>query len=146
MSYSILLVDGSRTARAFLKRTIELSKIPMGKLLEAADGTEGLDVLATEDVDLVLSDIHMPKMTGVEMVRELSKKDDEIKVEVTTSDSKDRRANLYRAAVDDGLVLLGFETKRQNLDEVFRDLTTGQEPEPSRRRRPRRKAKAEEEE
>jgi two-component system chemotaxis response regulator CheY len=38
---------------------------------EAGSGTEGLDVLRTETVDLILSDINMPSMDGLEFLRQI---------------------------------------------------------------------------
>ncbi|MBX3268766.1 MAG: ATP-binding cassette domain-containing protein [Sandaracinaceae bacterium] len=86
------------------------------------------------------------KLAGVDAVRELSNKDGEIKVEITaTAKVSDLRPEIFQAAVEAGMVVVGLETKTQNLDQVFRDLTTG-EPEPEERRRPKRRAPAPEEE
>ena len=62
-------------------------------------------------------------MKGIEAVRQLSKKDDEIKVELTATTDEDLRAEIFRAAVESGLILIGLEVKTQNLEKVFRDLT-----------------------
>ena len=67
MSYDILIVDDSALTRALIKRTIKLTDLPVGTLYEADDGQSGLELLATRSVDLVLADLHMPKMGGVEM-------------------------------------------------------------------------------
>jgi two-component system chemotaxis response regulator CheY len=40
-------------------------------VLEAGSGTEGLDVLRSKQVDLILSDINMPLMDGLEFVRQI---------------------------------------------------------------------------
>ena len=67
MAYNILIVDDSALARAMIKRTIKLTELPAGDLYEADNGQSGLELLATHSVDLVLADLHMPKMGGVEM-------------------------------------------------------------------------------
>ena len=67
MAYDILLVDDSATTRAMIKRTISMAQVPVKNLHEAADGKAALEVLACRHVDLVLADLHMPVMTGVEM-------------------------------------------------------------------------------
>lgn len=65
------------------------------------------------------------RLRGVESVRELSsKKDDEILVEVATGVEEDLRPELFRAAVESGMILVGLEAKTRNLDQVFRDLTS----------------------
>lgn len=81
-------------------------------------------------------------LPGVESVRELSDKDGEIKVEIAATTKGDLRPEIFRAAVEAGMVVVGFETKTQNLDQVFRDLTNASEPEPARGR-PKKKAEAE---
>ena len=71
MSYDILIVDDSAITRAFIKRIIKLTELPIGAVYEADDGQCGLDLLATHGVDLVLADLHMPKMGGVEMTTQI---------------------------------------------------------------------------
>lgn len=71
MSYDILIVDDSAVTRALIKRTITLTKLPIGALYEAEDGQRGLAVLASRSVDLVLADLHMPNMSGVEMTERI---------------------------------------------------------------------------
>ena len=71
MSFNILIVDDSALTRALIKRTIMLTELPIGALYEADDGQSGLELLATRSVDLVLADLHMPKMSGVEMTKRI---------------------------------------------------------------------------
>lgn len=65
------------------------------------------------------------KIRGVESVRELSTKDGELELELAAKTEDDLRVEIYRAAVESGLVLVGLAAKSQNLEQVFRDLTTG---------------------
>jgi len=68
MTWSILLVDDSATARALLRATLT----PKGvKVLEAENGKEGLWRARAEKVDLILTDVHMPVMDGLQMIREI---------------------------------------------------------------------------
>lgn len=67
MAYNILIVDDSATTRGVIKRTIKLAGVPFGQLLEAANGKLALEVMAANTVDLVLADLNMPEMGGVEM-------------------------------------------------------------------------------
>ena len=67
MGYRILIVDDSATMRSVIRRTVEMSGVEVSKFLEAGSGVEGLQVLTEEAVDLVLADINMPGMSGVEM-------------------------------------------------------------------------------
>ncbi len=48
------------------------------EVLEAGNGLEGLEMIIRHKPDLVVSDITMPKMSGLEMLQNLRKRDDEI--------------------------------------------------------------------
>jgi len=71
MSHRILVVDDSGVTRAVIKRTVLLSGLPGVQVFEAENGKVGLDVLSREQIDLVLADLHMPEMGGVEMTRRI---------------------------------------------------------------------------
>ena len=64
----ILLVDDSATMRAIISKTLKMTGLPIGELYQASNGREGLDVLAAHKVDVVLTDINMPEMNGIEML------------------------------------------------------------------------------
>jgi two-component system chemotaxis response regulator CheY len=71
MAFNILIVDDSAVTRAMIRRTLLMAQVPMENCFEAADGAEGLKVLSAHKVDLVLADLHMPNMGGVEMTRRI---------------------------------------------------------------------------
>ncbi len=71
MNYKILIVDDSATTRAIIKRTIQMAKIPVERAYEAANGKIALALLAEHPVDLIIADLHMPVMDGVEMSRQI---------------------------------------------------------------------------
>ena len=73
MSFNILIVDDSSSMRAIVKKIIKVSGFSIGKLHEAADGKEAIKVLTDEWVDLVLADINMPNMNGLELISEMKK-------------------------------------------------------------------------
>src|SRR5688500_6240095 len=63
---SILITDDDRSFRDTIRQTLE----PYGyRLSLAADGEEALRILQNEDVHLLLLDMHMPKLTGLETVQ-----------------------------------------------------------------------------
>jgi hypothetical protein len=68
---NILIVDDSATTRAIIKRTIALAGLTGGDVYEAPSGTAALEVLRTRRVDVVLTDLHMPGMGGVELTRRM---------------------------------------------------------------------------
>jgi len=66
-SIKILIVDDFATMRRILKNI--LKQLGFKNLLEADDGTTALDALEKNDIDLVISDWNMPKMTGLELLK-----------------------------------------------------------------------------
>jgi two-component system chemotaxis response regulator CheY len=68
---NILVIDDSRAMRMTIK--VILKRLGFKNIIEAEDGRQGLDVLKTVDVDLILCDWMMPVMTGLEMLKELQK-------------------------------------------------------------------------
>ena len=68
MSFSILVVDDSPLIRKMMKRSLGLSKLEVGLIFEATNGQEALAVLQKEWVDVVLADIHMPVMSGTQLI------------------------------------------------------------------------------
>ncbi len=73
MSYNILVVDDSPIIRSMIKKAITMSGLQAGKVLEAANGREALALLASEWIDIVFADIHMPEMDGLELVEHMSR-------------------------------------------------------------------------
>jgi two-component system, chemotaxis family, chemotaxis protein CheY len=67
MAYKILIVDDSAITRMVLKKTIGMIGIPVQTFFEAGNGNQALDILGEHSVDLVLADINMPEMNGMEM-------------------------------------------------------------------------------
>lgn len=66
-----LIVDDSSVMRKIAERALQQAGLDPLVVLEAGSGTEGLDVLKTKQVDLILSDINMPSMDGLEFLRQI---------------------------------------------------------------------------
>jgi two-component system chemotaxis response regulator CheY len=69
MALDVLIVDDSAAIRKILQRVLLQANIGVGKIHEANDGREGLERLASEQVGLILSDINMPNMDGLEFLK-----------------------------------------------------------------------------
>jgi len=63
----ILVVDDFSTMRRIVKNI--LRQLGCNNILEADDGSTGLDILQKEKIDMVISDWNMPKMTGLELLK-----------------------------------------------------------------------------
>lgn len=63
----ILVVDDSSTMRRIIINA--LNKVGFSEYVEAANGREGIEKLAANSVDLIITDWNMPEMTGVDFIR-----------------------------------------------------------------------------
>ena len=92
MGKRVLVVDDSSTMRKIVSRSLRQAGLEFDEILEASDGQEALNVLENENVDLILSDINMPNMDGLEFLRQ-KKENDAIKnipvVMITTEGGAD---------------------------------------------------------
>jgi two-component system, chemotaxis family, chemotaxis protein CheY len=68
-----LIVDDSSVMRKIVERSLRQAGVNLAKVLEAGNGAEALTLLKTNAVDLILSDINMPVMDGLEFVRQLKR-------------------------------------------------------------------------
>jgi two-component system, chemotaxis family, chemotaxis protein CheY len=71
MALDVLIVDDSAAIRKILQRVLAQTEIPLGTILEAGDGLEALERLRGNHVGLVLSDINMPNMDGIELLTQI---------------------------------------------------------------------------
>ncbi|MEP7216744.1 MAG: response regulator [Anaerolineaceae bacterium] len=70
----VLIVDDSAAIRKILQRVLRQTELGFGEIIEAANGAEALDKLEKQDFGLVLSDINMPTMDGIEFLREIRRR------------------------------------------------------------------------
>lgn len=78
MGKIILIVDDSSTMRKIVNRSLRQAGLEFDTVLEAGDGQEAMDMLANEKPDIILSDINMPNMDGIEFLKNKAN-DDSIK-------------------------------------------------------------------
>jgi len=69
---SALIVDDSSVMRKIVERSLRQAGINLVRVHEAGNGAEALSVLSENRVDLILCDINMPIMDGLEFVKQLS--------------------------------------------------------------------------
>lgn len=66
---TILIVDDSRIIRNIIANILKERKLPHIAILEAADGSEALNMLIKTKIDLFFLDWNMPKLNGVELTK-----------------------------------------------------------------------------
>jgi len=68
---NLLIVDDSTAIRKILLRVLSQTGLSLGNVLEAGDGREALKLMEGHEISLVLTDINMPNMDGLELLRAL---------------------------------------------------------------------------
>jgi len=99
MTFNILIVDDSYSMRMVIKKIITLSGFKMDQCFEACNGREALEVLAGQWVDVIISDINMPEMSGIEMLGQL------------------KQDNLFK---DIPVIMVSTEGNRERVEEACR--------------------------
>ena len=66
-----LIVDDSSVMRKIVERSLRQAGLELSQVLEAGNGVEALAIAQDNELDLILSDINMPVMDGLEFVRQL---------------------------------------------------------------------------
>ena len=110
MSLRVLVVDDSPAMRNLLKKILSQSGLPIEKILDAADGVEGLLRLRENPINLILSDINMPNMDGEEFVRQVKadKSFRDIPVLMITTDNSTARVLRLRQLGAQGYICKPF--------------------------------------
>ncbi len=66
-----LIVDESSVMRKIVERSLRQAGLDPLVIFEAGSGTDGLELLKAQQADLILTDINMPSMDGLEFLRQL---------------------------------------------------------------------------
>jgi two-component system, chemotaxis family, chemotaxis protein CheY len=120
MAYNILIVDDSQTMRKVILKAVALSGVDLGDCWEAGDGREAIRILANHWVDVILTDLHMPGMNGLEMLREIQKDEihREVPVVLITTEGSEKRIQEALALGMKGYIQKPFHP------EAIRDILT----------------------
>ena len=107
----VLTVDDSRTILAMLHHTLTGAGF---EVLQAEDGRKGLDVLKTEDVDVVITDINMPIMDGIEFIKNVraSGQHQSLPILILTTETSQEKRDLGRSAGGTGWIVKPFDPEK----------------------------------
>lgn len=81
---SVLIVEDEDMIRQKIRYNIDWSQNGFGPIYEASNGLEGLDVLSKHAIDLVITDIEMPGMSGIELVKRIKQIHSQTRVIIIT--------------------------------------------------------------
>jgi two-component system, chemotaxis family, chemotaxis protein CheY len=104
----ILTIDDSKTMRDMLMLTLVEAGFDV---LQAVDGQDGLDVLAKSAVDIIITDINMPKMDGYEVIRQVRANPEyqKMPILVLTTESETEKKNIARKIGATGWLVKPFD-------------------------------------
>jgi len=113
MAKTVLTVDDSASMRQLVKLTLGGAGYTV---VEASDGMDGLDRARSQPVDLVVTDLNMPRMDGISLIQELRKMNSYkgVPIILLTTESDDGRKKEARSAGATGWI-----TKPFNQDQLL---------------------------
>jgi two-component system, chemotaxis family, chemotaxis protein CheY len=103
----ILTIDDSKTMRDMLMLTLSSNGF---EVLQAVDGLDGLDVLGRETVDVVITDINMPKLDGYGVIQHMRERPeyDDLPILVLTTESDQEKKERARKLGATGFIIKPF--------------------------------------
>lgn len=120
---NVLVTDDSQIVRQVIIKTLSVAGVETKDVFQAADGKEALDLLRDQWIDLVISDLNMPVMGGVEMFQQMQKNEatKTIPVIVVTTEGSQTRIDELKAQGIKGYIRKPFtpEQIREVVDEVL---------------------------
>ncbi|MCB1516284.1 MAG: response regulator [Hyphomicrobiaceae bacterium] len=107
----VLTVDDSRTMLAMLKHTLAGAGY---EVLQAEDGQQGLDVLQGNPVDVVITDVNMPVMDGIEFIRQVraTGAHQSLPILILTTETSQEKRDEGRAAGGTGWIVKPFDPEK----------------------------------
>ena len=82
--YNLLIVEDESLIRRGIRAFIDFDGLGIGGFFEAENGEEALDTIRRHHIDLILADINMPKMNGLDFCLLAKEWDPSIKIAILT--------------------------------------------------------------
>ncbi|MEX1375926.1 MAG: response regulator [Eubacteriales bacterium] len=100
--FSLLIVDDEPIVRNGIKNLIDFQELNISNVLEAVNGLQALEIVKRNDIDIVLADINMPKMNGLEFAKSAKEHKKDILIALVTGyDYFDYAVSALRYGVDE---------------------------------------------
>ncbi len=108
---SILFVDDSASIRQMIRFTLEDAGYPV---VEAVDGEDALDKLRDVTVDLIITDLNMPKLDGIGLIKEIRAGSTHrfLPIVILTTESQESKKQQGREAGATGWIVKPFRPEQ----------------------------------
>jgi CheY-like chemotaxis protein len=107
----ILIVDDSRAMQTIVRRGIEQLGYRLLQFKQASNGLEALDIIRVWEPNLVISDWHMPEMSGIELIHAINREMLGILIGFVTTESSEERLAEAQQAGAAFIIQKPFDTK-----------------------------------
>jgi len=105
----ILIIDDTEFDRNLLHTT--LSSLGYNVIGSASSGREGVDLFLQLKPDLVITDLVMPEMNGIETLREIKKHDSDAKVMICSTADQEAMISLAKRTGARGYIVKPYQTE-----------------------------------
>lgn len=111
MGKRVMTVDDSATVRQVLHMTLEGAGYDV---VEACDGAEALEKLSAESVDMLVTDLNMPKLDGINLIQQIRQKPGNrfMPIIMLTSESQPEKKTAGKAAGASGWITKPFKPEQ----------------------------------
>ena len=117
---NVLIVDDSVAIRMILQRALRRTDLPLDQVFEAGDGCAAIEILKNQKVGVILSDINMPNMDGLQLLAELKASGQSAGVPVLMISTESTQAKVMEAV---RLGAKGFIRKPFEADDIREKLS-----------------------
>lgn len=108
MMKRVMTVDDSATVRQVLKMTLEDANY---QVFEAEDGQDALEKLVNQEIDLLVTDLNMPRLDGIELIKQVRQSPGRrfLPIIMLTSESQPEKKQAGKAAGASGWIVKPFK-------------------------------------
>jgi YesN/AraC family two-component response regulator len=119
--YRVMIVEDEMLVRLGLKNSIQWDKFDMCVIADLANGKQALDFCQKEMPDLIITDIKMPEMDGMELIQRIREKDDGVAIIILTCLEE---FDLIKKAMSFGVVdyILKLSMTEDEIESVLRKV------------------------
>ena len=102
MDINILVVDDSEIMRTVIERTFNICGYDSTSIFQACNGKEGLEIIDEHAIDLLLVDINMPIMDGVQMLDQVKKNssNNDLSIVIVSAESNQDTQAIYARKIN----------------------------------------------